>query len=82
MLGPEPLLMALKTDKRGSHRTAYFTAVYISHPEDGAREEIDREEEWEWERKGGVQKYAAAESLHLNLTLLCCRKFMKEWESE
>ncbi|XP_071355649.1 tax1-binding protein 1 homolog A isoform X4 [Trachinotus anak] len=36
--GPEPLLMAPETDKRGICRTPCFTAVYISRPEDGVRE--------------------------------------------
>lgn len=58
--------MAPETDKRVSRRTPCFTAVYISHPEDGERE---RNRQGETGVGGwAAQKYTAADSLHLDLT--------------
>lgn len=73
--------MATETDKRGSRRTACFTAVYISHPEDGPRERNKQGEGWEG--KGGHKKIHCCRipSPELN-PLMLHRKFMKEGESE
>lgn len=71
--------MAPETDKRGSRRTPCFTAVYISHPEDGARERNRQGEEWE---SGGTEIHCCRiPSPELN-PLMLRRKFVKEGESE
>lgn len=67
--------MAPETDKRGSRRAPCFTAVYISHPGDGARE---------GNRQGGGRTEihrCRIPSPELN-PLMLRSKFMKEGESK
>lgn len=65
--------MARETDKRGSRRTPCFTAVYISHPEDGAGRGTDRE------RGAAGTEIHCCRILSPELNpLMLRRKFMKE----